>query len=1020
MINKIRMNSLNRSMKLATLVFPVLLSVGCNTTDEAESAPQVMETVSLEFSDMARHSLDLVITSDNSEEYFWDDQRIQRTSSGEKFIEYIVPGHVRTIDLTTYYDYGISNKDDFLVEVSKNGIDYKKVNYFLHNHGESPNWWLSKMVGSIVVRGDGYDHVKITFPELDYLVDGETKPATPQIGEIVLGYDVDESLAQDNVLGSTQSIAGGNGVLPVPNDISNQTYNNFQHYISRGDGSQTRSTGAGNSAMLYEGSEPYRFVSFNMPELFIKESPWQRISQFEIEDALKSISAMGGKVTRTYVPSIQNANSEGPYHISFNGNGTLEFNETLFKDFDLMLDLANKHGVRLVIPLIDYWHWWGGIEQLANNRGLSKSDFYTSSEIKSDYKKIVSYLLNRVNTVSGVAYKDDPAILGWETGNELMDVPDAWTAEMAAYIKSIDSKHLVIDGQYGTISTASAMDPNIDMLTNHYYWANEANTDNYAERFERDWNNFGGLKPFFVGEVGLASASKLTDVVESVVDKGATGIMLWSLRQQSVDGGYLDHSEGNDYRAYHWPGFAENDSYDEQTIINMVWNNAYAIDGANKPDLPAPDGDAKMLPIDNVGDIRWQGVTSAQYYNIERFDNENSVWQEVGSGIVTGGTDSRNYIDKDGYPYQLLFADYDVTVGETYSYRVQACNSTACTSFSDSESVYVDYIPDYPDYEFSDNYGSFNYVNSYDSANLAIDTGNESDFFNDVSRVKRYDGSVDSTLDYIFDSAMTSLEVIAYFDAETTAYDFSIKVSSNTDGSGSVSLSPSKTISNETSANNYKQVIYSIDLDKAQDYRYLSLSFPIIGDGKDWAPQLGQLNITRVGGGDETPDVPGDVQVLSDSFDDDSLITDGDAWNYKFLDTEVNGGGAWVYDGDDFLLVRNQGDHKSKVYYDVGTTFNTLKLVTYYHQDSEYDVDTTAFTFYAWTSFYDDGQALVPTVTVEDIDSSWYKKVTYSLENIANSPNYLEFYFPELPTTDPIWDNASLQGAGQLTLTFEE
>jgi endo-1,4-beta-mannosidase len=59
----------------------------------------------------------------------------------------------------------------------------------------------------------------------------------------------------------------------------------------------------------------------------------------------------------------------------------------------------------------------------------------------------VSFVLNRRNTYTGTLYKDDKAILAWETGNELY-CPYSWTKQIAAHIKSLDSNHLVWDGFY--------------------------------------------------------------------------------------------------------------------------------------------------------------------------------------------------------------------------------------------------------------------------------------------------------------------------------------------------------------------------------------------------------------------------------------------------------------------------------------------------------------------------------------------------------------------------------------------
>ncbi|MGL6313284.1 hypothetical protein [Vibrio sp. WXL103] len=1005
----IKINTLNRNLKLALLACPILLTIGCNATDEAESEPRVVEAASLQFSDMARHSLDLIIASDNPEEYFWDDHRIARTSDGEKFIEYIVPGHVRNIDLTAYYDYGIVNKKEFRIEVSKNGVDYQKINYFFQDHGESPNWWLSKMVGSAIVNGDGFDHVRVTFPKLDYLVDGQTKPATPQIGQLSFGYDPDESLASDNVLGQARVISGGYGELEVSDEIADATHNNFQHYITRGDGNAV-SRNASDSTKLYEGAQEFRFVSFNIPNLFVKERPWQRVDPFEIADALKTINAMGGKVTRTYVPSIENDRFEGPYHVSFAPNGALEFNEELWQDFDLMLDLANQHGVRLIVPLIDFWDWWGGIEQLANNRGVSKAGFYTNAKVKADYKRMVSYILNRVNTISGVAYKDDPAIFAWETGNELMDVPDAWTKEMSAYIKSIDSKHLLMDGQYGMVSTASAMNPNVDILSNHYYWANQDNTDNYAERFMRDWNNFGAIKPFFVGEVGLASTDKLTDVVESVVDSGAMGIMLWSLRQQAANGGYLNHDEGHGFMAYHWPGFAENAGYDEQQIIDLVWTNAYAIDGSNRPELPAPNGDPVMLPIENVGDIRWQGVTNAQTYNVERRTIGGS-WQEVGSDIVTGSTNSDNFITVDGFPYQLLFGDYSAELGETYEYRVTACNVSGCSYPSEPVEVTVDQVPDYPEIEFSDNFVSFDYMHDYDSDNLGIDTGNSELFYDDTSRVKRYSQD-NSSVSYLFESPLSSLELVSYFQNHTVdGEQFTITVAKDAEGTDAKVVSLDKdTFHNGWS--DYTRVAYNAEIDLEGGYHYLEIEFPIT-TGDEWAPQLGQLTISREGGPTD-PDAPPVGVVVEDRYQDLSLVSYHDE---DHLFVKETGGDGWIFHDAANLLTRQYGygEGNAKVGYQLNSPVNTIELVTYYHTDLHTDDALEGsehfglFEIWAWNG--DDADNAVQLQASYEIDNAggWYDRVIYKVSLADEHYDNVEYRFPANTHLGGEWGNAEYQ-----------
>ena len=201
-----------------------------------------------------------------------------------------------------------------------------------------------------------------------------------------------------------------------------------------------------------------------------------------------------------------NAAHGAAYHVTFDP-GLVErdplkrpesgivLNEPWFAALDELLHLARRAGVRVLLPVIhsEYSRMWGGVPYLSRWAELAKMvqtsgahryderearwgiSFYTSAHAKALYKETVRRIVTRVNSVDGVAYKDDPAIFGWELGAELYDTsayldpdilakaaegdfdwlakwrrgnppPSAWTREMATAIKTLDPNHLVVDG----------------------------------------------------------------------------------------------------------------------------------------------------------------------------------------------------------------------------------------------------------------------------------------------------------------------------------------------------------------------------------------------------------------------------------------------------------------------------------------------------------------------------------------------------------------------------------------------
>jgi mannan endo-1,4-beta-mannosidase len=153
--------------------------------------------------------------------------------------------------------------------------------------------------------------------------------------------------------------------------------------------------------------------------------------------------------------------------------------EPAWRRLDYVIYRARVHGIKLIIPLINEWPEFGGIDQYLAWAGVSNPNpeaagghyateaalkrerykFWHSPEAKALYFDYVERLLNRVNTYTNIAYKDDPAIMIWEIVNEARygmweGDPDAtevrdFLAEAAGVIKSIDPNHLVGTGEEG-------------------------------------------------------------------------------------------------------------------------------------------------------------------------------------------------------------------------------------------------------------------------------------------------------------------------------------------------------------------------------------------------------------------------------------------------------------------------------------------------------------------------------------------------------------------------------------------
>jgi len=179
-----------------------------------------------------------------------------------------------------------------------------------------------------------------------------------------------------------------------------------------------------------------------------------------VDEVLEDAADMGLKTLRTwafYDGDEPNALQTAP--------GV--YNETTFVGLDYVVARAADYDIRLILPLVNDWADYGGMDQYVAWDALygtspgtasDRIDFYTDPDTVQWYQDHVAAVLNRVNTLTGVAYKNDPTIMAWELANEPrgkegwppdMQPLQGWIEDMAAYVKTVDTNHLLTTGVEG-------------------------------------------------------------------------------------------------------------------------------------------------------------------------------------------------------------------------------------------------------------------------------------------------------------------------------------------------------------------------------------------------------------------------------------------------------------------------------------------------------------------------------------------------------------------------------------------
>jgi mannan endo-1,4-beta-mannosidase len=193
---------------------------------------------------------------------------------------------------------------------------------------------------------------------------------------------------------------------------------------------------------------------------------------------------MGLNVLR--VPAFLDASWRGAYFQSWNpASNRPEANtgENGLQRLDGLIAEAEQAGIRLILPLVNHWPDFGGMDRYVEwFQAASRDDFYTEPAIRRAYQSYVAQILTRQNTVTGRIYKNEPAILAWELANEpRCDARNGaailleWVGDMSRWIKQNDPNHLLgvgdegFFGKHGVDCHAFLNLPDIDFGTFHLY-----------------------------------------------------------------------------------------------------------------------------------------------------------------------------------------------------------------------------------------------------------------------------------------------------------------------------------------------------------------------------------------------------------------------------------------------------------------------------------------------------------------------------------------------------------------------
>ncbi len=415
-------------------------------------------------------------------------------------------------------------------------------------------------------------------------------------------------------------------------------------------------------------------------------------SNYEVEDVLDTVRELGATVVRsqTMGDSVGCALCIEPE--------PGRFNPTALERIDYALREARERGIRIIPTIVGddaraggtgcvYLRWRG--VSVPGCSLINMEPFWTDEGVADDVERHIQSLVSHVNVYTGVAYKDDPTIFGWDLLNG-GGSPTPWTRRIARYVRSLDRRHLILSGP------GNAAVPEVDVCVAFVY-------PHWFQPLESIRPGIAGCKaagkPFVAYEYGwdrtnYATLGELGDFLATLERAPeVAGDAFWALQAHRDGHGWMPipadtsdpttarHGESGHWWALYYPGIQTmvNDASDMAARAQAIRRHNYVMAGVRVPRHrlpPAPTiTSVRYGPTSFVGRVGvrvyWQGSAGAKHYRIQRAPSAAGPWTTLCRSCATDVDDG--FVDlsaaaKDSW-YRLIPYSLDGRAGRASAPR---------------------------------------------------------------------------------------------------------------------------------------------------------------------------------------------------------------------------------------------------------------------------------------------------------------------------------------------------------------